>query len=133
MLSTILGLTPPEAARLGGVMGEYAIRVTMAMVIAAAGVYSAWVHMKAGLAAERMPPIWKRLPPGLFYLAAALFLCNVVFAPGRFATAWLPEEARRRAIELSIPEKLMPAVLALAAAAVLAWDLALGPARRGRS
>lgn len=114
-------------------MGEYAIRVTMAMVIAAAGVYSAWVHMKAGLVAERMPPIWKRLLPGLFCLGAALFLCNVVFAPGRFATAWLPEEARRRAVELSIPEKLMPAVLALAAAAVLAWDLALGPARRGRS
>lgn len=114
-------------------MGDYAIRVTMAMLLAAAGVYSAWIHMKAGLLRECVPPVWRRVLPGLFYLVAALFLCNVVFAPGRFATAWLPDEARRRAAELTAPEKLLPAILALAATVVLVWDMFLVPVRRGRS
>ena len=113
-------------------MDEYAIRITMAVIIAGAGLYSAWVHMRAGLAASETPPLWKRLLPGLVYLAAALFLCNLALAPGRIAAFWLPPGAIARARRLSIPEKLMPGVLLAAATAVLVWDAVLGAIRRSR-
>jgi len=114
-------------------MGEYAVRMTMAVIIAAAGVYSAWVHMKAGLDAPETPPLSRRILPGLFYLCAALFLCNLAFAPGRMAAFWLPAGALQRARELSIPEKSMTVVLSVCAAAVLAWDAALAVIRKGNA
>ena len=114
-------------------MGDYAMRTMVAALIASAGVYAAWVHVKAGLVAESLPRLWKRVLPGLFYLVAALFLCNVVLAPGRLAAGWLPTEALQRARELTEPEKIMAAVLALAAAGVLVADMVLPVLRRRRS